>query len=514
MADIFGTPGNDILPGTPDDDNIFGLDGDDTIDAGDGDDFVSGGNNNDTIYGGDGTDSLSGNAGDDTIYGGLGNDFFSGFTGTDIIYGGDGNDQGSGGEGNDVIYGGAGNDVMYGENEFETRNNLTGNDTIYGEDGDDLMRGGYGDDYLDGGTGSDRASYYAIAAGVTVDLRIQGVAQNTGAAGWDTLVNMENLAGTEHTDTLIGNQNANWIWSHGGADSITGNAGDDTFWIPYSDGANVSGGNGVDIISFRGRVDPDLIDTTGVTFTVGNGTQDTGRGLVTTTSVEGAEGSEFDDTLNGNGQANLLSGFIGNDVVNGGGGDDTIYGDHAIREVGENVLAYDYSDPAYAGNDTLNGGGGEDLIYGNAGDDTINGDGASDTIIGGAGADVINGGAGADTFVYESASESSSTSFDTLTGSNFNGQDQIDLTTAVTSYATLTGGNLDAATFDADLGAAMSTILSAGRAVLYTATTGSYAGQNFLVVDGDGVFGYTAGADFVFLIEGTNVTKITIDDFI
>jgi Ca2+-binding RTX toxin-like protein len=496
MADIFGTPGPDVLPGTPDDDFISGGGGDDTIDAGDGNDDVQGGADNDTITTGNG---------DDNAFGG---------TGTDSIDLGDGNDFGFGGEGDDTIYGGAGNDNLFGESTFETQNGVTGNDQLFGGDGDDFMRGGLGDDYLDGGSGSDRASYFAIPGAVHVDLRIQGTAQNTLAGGWDTLVNVENVAGSEFADVLIGNQNANWFWTHGGADNVSGNAGNDTFWLPSADGAVISGGQGFDVISFRGRVDETGTDTGGVTYTIGNGTQDTGRGLVTSNSIEGAEGSEFNDTLNGNNQANELSGFIGDDVVNGGGGDDLIYGDHSIREVGENVLAYDYSDPAYIGNDTLSGGGGEDLIYGNAGDDVINGDGGADTIIGGAGADVIDGGSGADTFVYESASESSSTSFDTLTGSNFNGQDQIDLTTAVTSYATLTGGNLDAATFDADLGAAMSSILTAGRAVLYTATTGSYAGQNFLIVDGDGIAGYTAGADFVFLIEDTNVSKITIDDFI
>ncbi len=56
--------------------------------------------------------------------------------------------------------------------------------------------------------------------------------------------------------------------------------------------------------------------------------------------------------------------------------------------------------------------------------------------------------------------------------------------------------------------------LTAGRAVLYTATTGSYAGQNFLVVDGDGIAGYTEGADFVILIQDSNINRITIDDFI
>ncbi len=498
MADIFGTPGNDILPGTPDDDYIFGDDGDDTINAGDGDDFVEGWNGDDTLFG---------EAGDDTVAGGDGND---------IIDLGDGHDFGYGMEGDDVVYGGAGNDNLFGELTSETQAGITGNDQLYGGDGDDFLRGGLGDDYLDGGTGSDRASFFAIPGSVHVDLRIQGVAQNTLAGGWDTLVNVENVAGSEFADVLIGNHEANWMWSHGGADVMNGNAGNDTFWIPSGDGAIVRGGQGFDIISFRGRVDAGIPNTDGVTYTIGNGTVDIGHGTVTSNSIEGAEGSEFNDTLTGNNQDNQLSGWTGDDTIEGRGGDDLIYGDHSISEVGENPLTYNYDDPIVftPGNDTLSGGAGADLIYGNGGDDVINGDAGADTIVGGAGADFIDGGGGNDTFVYESASQSSSTSYDTLSGSNFKGHDVIDLTTAVTSYATLTGGTLDAATFDADLGAAMSSILTAGRAVLYTATAGSFAGQNFLIVDGDGIAGYTAGADFVFLIEDTNVTKIGIDDFI
>ncbi|MGQ0532840.1 MAG: calcium-binding protein [Caulobacteraceae bacterium] len=499
MADIFGTPGDDNLLGTPDDDFIFGDDGDDTIDAGDGDDEVNGGD------------------GDDTIYTGNGDDFGAGGQGTDFIDLGDGFDFGFGGEGDDTIYGGAGNDNLFGESTGETINGITGNDQLFGGDGDDFMRGGLGDDYLDGGTGSDRASYFAIPGGVRVDLRIQGTAQNTLAGGFDTLINVENVAGSEFADVLIGNNVANWMWSHGGADDIRGNAGDDTFWIPQADGATVNGGQGVDVISFRGRVDTGGADTGGITYTIGNGTVDTGRGLVTSQSIEGAEGSEYDDTISGNGQDNLLSGFTGNDTVNGAGGDDLIYGDHSIREVGENPLAYDYGDPSFAfGNDTLNGGGGDDAIYGNAGDDALNGGAGEDTLVGGAGADNITGGGGDDQFVYASASESSSTTFDTIVSGAWNNGDIFDLPTAVTSYATLAGGTLDAATFDADLGAAMSAILSPGRAVLYTPSAGSYAGQRFLVVDGDGVNGYTAGADFVFLMQGSagSFTHLGVDDFI
>src|SRR5262245_15567544 len=447
MADIIGTPNDDDLPGTNDADTISGLDGDD---------FIVGLGGDDIIDAGAGDDQANGGAGNDNITLGAGNDFGLGNAGDDIIFGGDGNDN------------------LFGETSSETENGVTGNDQLFGGAGDDFLRGGLGDDYLDGGTGSDRASYFSIPGTVHVDLRIQGFAQDTGAGGFDTLVNVENVAGSQFADVLIGNNLANWIWSHGGADDITGNAGDDTFWIPQGDGAIVRGGQGVDVISFRGRVDDSGLDTGGVTFTLAStAAQDIGRGFVTATQMEGAEGSEFNDTITGNAQDNLLSGFTGNDTVNGGGGDDLINGDFAVREVGE--IPFSYDDPGIVqGDDVLNGGGGDDAIYGNGGNDTIDGGNGLDSIIGGMGADNITGGGGDDQFIYNSAAESSSTSFDTIVNGVWNNGDVFDLTTVVTSYATLAGGSLDAASFDTDLTAAMSSILAAGRAVLFTADSGSY----------------------------------------
>jgi Ca2+-binding RTX toxin-like protein len=488
MADIIGTPDDDFLPGTNDPDTISGL----------------GGN-----------DNITGQGGDDTIDTGEGDDFASGNQGNDTIYLGDGFDQASGNIGDDIIYGDGGNDNLFGEFTSETNLGITGNDQLYGGDGDDFMRGGLGNDLLDGGSGSDRASYFAIPGSVRVDLRIQGTAQNTLAGGFDTLINVENVAGSEFADVLIGNNGANWMWSHGGADDIKGNAGDDTFWIPEGDGAVVRGGQGVDVISFRGRIDG-TTDTGGVTFSISGGAQDIGRGEVTVFSIEGAEGSEFNDTISGNGQDNLLSGYTGDDVVNGAGGDDLIYGDHSIREVGENQGAYNYDDPLFIGNDTLNGGGGDDSIYGNAGNDVINGDGGEDTLVGGAGADTMNGGAGDDQFVYGLASESSSTAYDTVVGFNFRNADVFDLPNAVTSTSVVSGGTLSAASFDANLASAMnSSVLSAYEAVMFTATSGDLAGQRFLVVDSDGLAGYSAGVDFVILLQSaTQVGFFGIDDFV
>ena len=65
--------------------------------------------------------------------------------------------------------------------------------------GEDLLDGGEGDDTLDGGTGIDTASY-ALAAGgcVAVSLALAG-AQDTGGAGIDTLLSIENLTAAPST---------------------------------------------------------------------------------------------------------------------------------------------------------------------------------------------------------------------------------------------------------------------------------------------------------------------------
>lgn len=487
MPDIFGTPGDDDLIGTIDADNIFGFegndsisgqDGDDVIDAGAGDDSALGGDGDDTITMGDGADFAFGNAGDDTIFGN------------------------------------AGNDNLFGELTSETIAGVVGDDSLFGGDGDDFLRGGLGDDYLDGGTGSDRASYFGIQTGVRVDLRIQGVGQNTIAGGIDTLVGIENLAGSEFADTLIGNNVANWIWTHGGADDVFGFAGDDTFWLPQADGAVLRGGQGVDVVSFQGRVDG---SATGIIVDLGVSgvAQDTGRGLVTLRSIEGAEGSEGDDSVEGNGGDNLLSGAQGADTVEGLGGDDLIYGDVRVREVGE--IPFDYNDPGYVqGNDTLRGGGGDDAIYGNGGDDTIEGGNGDDTLEGDAGADRLVGGGGADQFIYVRAADSTGSAFDTVVGFNFNGVDVFDIPGAVTSTSVISAGSLDAATFDADLSATFdATTLNAGEAALYRPNAGSFAGQRFLVIDADGVAGYTSGADLVILLESpAGISGFGVEDFV
>ena len=78
---------------------------------------------------------------------------------------------------------------------------------------------------LDGGDGSDTASYALAQGGVTVSLAVSGP-QETFGAGVDTLVNIENLTGSTHADTLSGDINPNTLTGGGGGDTMKGHAGE------------------------------------------------------------------------------------------------------------------------------------------------------------------------------------------------------------------------------------------------------------------------------------------------
>lgn len=130
MADIDGTPHDDVISGTrfsdlivagsgddrvqgrQGDDRLFGQDDDDVIAGGAGQDEVRGGNGNDEIRGNNGDDGLRGNAGNDWIFAGNGNDQAFGGDGDDIVRGGNGDDFLRGGNGSDALIGGDGNDTL------------------------------------------------------------------------------------------------------------------------------------------------------------------------------------------------------------------------------------------------------------------------------------------------------------------------------------------------------------------------------------------------------------------
>ncbi|HEX9329063.1 MAG TPA: Ig-like domain-containing protein, partial [Reyranella sp.] len=78
-------------------------------------------------------------------------------------------------------------------------------------------------------------------------------------------------------------------------------------------------------------------------------------------------------------------------------------------------------------NRAIVGSSNADTLSGSTGPDIILGNGGGDTITGGAGADRLTGGSGKATFVYNAASESSPSLFDTVTDFR-HGDDSIDFT--------------------------------------------------------------------------------------
>lgn len=292
---IIGTAKADILKGDhADGDTIYGLGGNDTIKALNGNDFLFGGDGNDKIYAAGGDDLIWGGYGNDFIDGGAGNDTvaytdMTGAANVDLaitvaqntgVYGFDtlinvenlisGNENDalrgnalanrlSAGNGDDFIDGRAGNDEINGGN---------GADTLLGGDGNDIITTDGNDgasDVVDGGAGVDTLNYlFAVSGvtspaggvtGVTVNLSLT-TAQNTGATGVDTILNVENIEGSTADDVLTGSDSANSIFGGAGRDVVDGGAGDD----------RVNGFTGSDIVV--GGAGNDVVDG-GMTGTLG-----------------------------------------------------------------------------------------------------------------------------------------------------------------------------------------------------------------------------------------------------
>ena len=157
---------------------------------------------------------------------------FKGNDGNDVITGGTLNDIVSGGNGNDRILGADGNDNLSGDNNADTLNGGNGNDSLSGGSGADTLIGGPGDDRLDGGAANDTVDYSMAAGPVTIDL---GLGTATGE-GNDTLISIENVIGSNFSDSITGSAVANTLNGGGGDDTIHGGDGNDV----------LTGGTGLD----------------------------------------------------------------------------------------------------------------------------------------------------------------------------------------------------------------------------------------------------------------------------
>lgn len=217
--------------------------------------YVYGTPANDVLQGSAGVDVFSPDLGDDVVHGLAGNDriFASQDDGDDLFDGGDGRDLvdyaavsgdltvdltagiASGAAGDDILIaiedvsGGAADDHLSGSN---------GANMLLGQDGDDVLAGGGGDDVLDGGEGFDTVSYGLAVTGVNLDLRLQGLSQDS-AEGLDTLISIEAVVGSAHDDVLTGDLAAN---------HLQGGSGDDVL-NAYGVADVLLGGEGADVLN-------------------------------------------------------------------------------------------------------------------------------------------------------------------------------------------------------------------------------------------------------------------------
>lgn len=307
----------------------------------------------------------------------------------------------NGTENSDTLNGTDAKDVLNGLGEDDFLNGYGGNDKLNGGDGDDYLKGWAGDDTIDGGAGLDRAGYNGVSGPVHVSLLLQGKAQDTGAAGLDTLINIEYLTGTSFGgDVLTGDKGNNWIWGGQGDDSLDGGAGDDLITVGTSS-STIIGGKGVDTLSVLGNT----VDTAGdvtVSLLLQGQAQDTGQGQMFISGIENLTGSTHNDTLIGDNAANFLGGVSGDDTLSGAGGNDVLTGEGYIDVDSSPYLLSGpittfMDDPTSVGSDVLDGGAG------------------NDTLIGGQGADQLTGGAGDDTFKFYDVTDSAPGASDIIT---------------------------------------------------------------------------------------------------
>jgi len=191
-----------------------------------------------------------------------------------------------------------------------------GNDTAYSGSGAEIFSGGQGSDFVDGGAGTDTADYSSATGGITVDLSRTTSQSIGGEQGSDTLLDIENVKGGAHGDTLVGSTGNNTLQGGDGDDILEGGQGSDR--LDGGSGNNTARYSG----SFAAKVDLRIADAQ----STGGYGSDTLIGIRNLEGGSGADsfiGDDADNKLVGNGGKDTLEGGKGNDTLEGGSGEDT-----------------------------------------------------------------------------------------------------------------------------------------------------------------------------------------------
>ncbi len=321
-----------------------------------------------------------------------------------------------------------------------------------------------------------------VLSGVTEvrALGIQGLAL-TGAAG---------------NQKLVGNSGANTLNGAAGADTLIGGAGNDVYYVDnVGDSVRESVTAGVDTGG------TDLVQSTLAATTLGTFIEN-GRILASGTA-----------NLTGNSLANYLYAGLGNNVINGSSGADTVsyyYGVNGSAGVTVSLANTGSQATGGSGSDTLigiehlRGSNNADQLtgntlgnrlYGYGGNDVMSGGDGADTLVGGAGRDSLSGGAGNDFFDFNALSEMGATSTTRDIVTDFvRGQDRIDL-----------------ASLDANAATSANEAFSAA----FVAASAAFTAAGQLKFAGGVLYGNTdSDADAEFALQLTGVTTLAASDLV
>lgn len=406
IENISGSDFNDTMTGNTNNNLLVGRALNDTIYAGAGADIIYGDDNSAIAVDGSqsGNDFLYGEDGNDTIYGGLGNDSLWGGNNNDTLYGGSGDDYLNGDSGTNILYGNDGNDTF--ELSLSTATNT-----------------------ITGGNDTDTLNFYNATSAITIDLALTSAQATGGGGSVTLLDSIENISGSNSSaDLIAGNASDNTILGNGGNDSLFGAAGNDSI-DGGANNDTIAGGTGVDILSggtgddilrgggsaynsvntadgaadtLYGNAGNDVLygmlegDTLygGDNGTAFNGNDridysELGAGNAVYIDINATAGQSFAQLVGTPSAADIIFGF---NTVYGSNGNDTIVGNinaNLINSGSGNDAIYmspvsTVSSSANAGSDTIDMGSGDDSLYIFASEltntDTINGNSGNDTI--------------------------------------------------------------------------------------------------------------------------------------
>ncbi|MDE1168681.1 MAG: retention module-containing protein [Pseudomonas sp.] len=141
--------------------------------------------------------------------------------------------------------------------------------------------------------------------------------------------------------------------------------------------------------------------------------------------INGGDGNDilFGDIVNLGGSTNGIQALQAYVASKSGISDSSTVTDQQLHQyITNHVSEFNLSSTA-GGSDNLSGGNGNDILFGQAGDDKLDGGAGNDILVGGRGGDTLTGGTGADTFVWLKGD----TGKDTITDFKIGDGDKIDL---------------------------------------------------------------------------------------